>query len=80
MFNSFLTSKISLALRYVWEIAISILHSPLVIDTYAIIGFSLSIICSLLRDICSYVKCTLHMNILCIHLVYKNHKIPACTK
>ena len=58
MFSSFLTSKVSLASRYTWEIAISLIHSPLVIKHPAIFGLNLSItcICTLPRDTCSYVN------------------------
>ena len=40
----------SLASRYLQEMAIFLLYSPQVINTHAIFGLSLSIICSLPRD------------------------------
>ena len=55
MFSTFLTNKMSLASCYSREMAISLSYSPLVINAHAIFGISLSIICSLPTDTCSYI-------------------------
>ena len=75
-----LTNKMSLASCYVREMTISLSHSLLVINTHATFGLSLSIICSLPRGTCtcSYVHAPCVYTYM--YLMYKNQKIPVCTK